>query len=137
MTMIHQGLVVDGGGERKGIVGMVVGIVGIKGIVVGRLGSEVAGNGGSVPFGIAGMVGNVGIWVLGKGGSAVDFGRVGGAVGSVGSGVVGNGGNVATLGNVGIAGSGGSVTCKRWRAATDGLLLKRENVMATERSRNR
>ena len=137
MMMIHQGLVVDGGGERKGIVGMVVGIVGIEGIVVGRLGSEVAGNGGSATFGIAGMVGNVGIWVLGKSGSAVDFGRVCGTVGSVGRGVVGNGGNVAALGNVGIVGSGGSVTCKRWRAATDGLLPKRDNAMATERSRNR
>ncbi|XP_057492458.1 uncharacterized protein LOC130778067 [Actinidia eriantha] len=134
MMMIHQGLVVDGGGEKKGIVGMVVGIVGIEGIVVGRLGSEVAGNGGSVTFGITGMVGNVGIWVLGKSGSAVDFCRVCGVVG--GRGVLGNGGNVVALGNVGITGSGGSVTCKRWRAATDGLLPQRDNAMATERSRN-
>jgi hypothetical protein len=65
-----QGLVVqfDGGGEKKGIVGIVVGMVGIEGIVVGMVGNGVAGRGGSV--------GNVGTWVLGNGGN-VDFGRVG------------------------------------------------------------
>ncbi|XP_057980772.1 uncharacterized protein LOC131166330 [Malania oleifera] len=81
-----QGLVVDGGGERKGIPGIVLGIVVgmFVGIVVGIEGSPVvAGNGG---------------------GNAVGFGRVG-AVGNVGM-VVGNGGNVA-LGSVGIAGNGG------------------------------
>lgn len=46
-----QGLVVDGGGEKK---------EGIVGNVVGMLGSEVAGKGGRVTFGIAGMVGNTG-----------------------------------------------------------------------------
>ncbi|XP_057496718.1 uncharacterized protein LOC130781533 [Actinidia eriantha] len=94
--MTSQGLVVDGGGERRGIVGIVIGMVGMEGIVVGRFGSKVAGSGGSVTFGIVGMVG---IWVLGNGGN-VGFG-------SVGKGVVGNGGNVVALGNVGIAGNGG------------------------------
>ncbi|KAA8546738.1 hypothetical protein F0562_003167 [Nyssa sinensis] len=73
-----QGLLVDGGGDRKGIVGM----VGIEGIVVGMVGS-----GGSVTLGTVGMDGNVGfgrdgIWMLGNGGN-VGFGRVGAAVGSV------------------------------------------------------
>ncbi|KAA8517760.1 hypothetical protein F0562_015235 [Nyssa sinensis] len=91
-----QGLAVDGGGEKKGIV------VGIEGIVVGK--------GGSV-----GMVGNVGIgregiWVLGKGGN-VGFGKVG-AVGSVGREALGNGGNVA-VGRVGSAGNGGSIALGR------------------------
>ena len=86
---------VDGGGERKGIVGMVFGR---EGIVVGKLGSEVAGNGGSVTFGIVvGIVGRVGIWVLGKVGTGgnVVVGRVG---------IVGNGGKL-TLGRVGIFGT--------------------------------
>jgi hypothetical protein len=43
----------DGGGERKGIVGIVAGMVGIEGIVVGMVGNGVfgsglAGNGGNV-----------------------------------------------------------------------------------------
>ena len=66
----------EGGGERKGIVGIVVGMVGIEGIVVGMVGTGLAGRGGSVTLGIVGMVGNVGTWVLGNGGN-VDFGRVG------------------------------------------------------------
>ena len=66
----------DGGGERKGIVGIVVGMVGMEGIVVGMVGSGTAGRGGSVTLGTVGMVGNVGTWVLGNGGN-VDFGRVG------------------------------------------------------------
>ncbi|KAA8545049.1 hypothetical protein F0562_019852 [Nyssa sinensis] len=57
-----QGLVVEGGGEKKGFVGIVVGMVGIEGIMVGMMGSEVAGNGGSVICGIVGMVGRDGIW---------------------------------------------------------------------------
>ena len=56
----------DGGGERKGIVG----------IVVGMVGNGLPGRGGSVTLGTVGMVGNVGTWVLGNGGN-VDFGRVG------------------------------------------------------------
>ena len=67
-----QGLLVqfDGGGEKKGIVG----IVGIDGIVVGMVGNGVAGRGGRV-VGKVGF-GKEGIWVLGNGGN-VDFGRVG------------------------------------------------------------
>ncbi|CAL5373720.1 unnamed protein product [Camellia sinensis] len=81
--------------KRKGIDGMVVGMVGNEGIVVGMVGSEAAGNGGRVTLGSVGMVvGNAGfgkddgIWVLGKGGNVV-FGKVGA------TGIVGNGGNVA------------------------------------------
>ena len=56
-----QGLLVqfDGGGEKKGIVGIVVGMVGIDGIVVGMVGNGVAGRGGSV--GKVGF-GKEGIW---------------------------------------------------------------------------
>ena len=88
-NLAYQGLVIqfDGGGEKKGIVGIVVGMVGIEGIVVGMVGNGVAaGRGGSVTLGTVGVVvevgfGKGGIWVLGNGGK-VDFGRVG------------NGGNV-------------------------------------------
>lgn len=50
----------DGGGARKGIEGIVVGMFGI-------LGNElVAGNGGRLTIGTEGMFGNVvGIWALG------------------------------------------------------------------------
>ncbi|PSS36669.1 Vegetative cell wall protein gp1-like [Actinidia chinensis var. chinensis] len=80
-------------------------MVGIEGIVVGVVGSEVAaGSGGRVTLGVAGIVGNagifdkdVGIWVLGSGGS-IGFGELG-AVG------IGNGGNVGTV-------------WSKWRAAT-------------------
>jgi hypothetical protein len=44
----------DGGGERKGIVGIVVGMVGIEGIVVGMVGNGVFGSGGSVNVGRVG-----------------------------------------------------------------------------------
>ncbi|XP_057981068.1 uncharacterized protein LOC131166481 [Malania oleifera] len=105
-----QGLVVDGGGERKGIPGIVGIVVGIVGIVVGMfVGIEgspvVAGNGGNVTFGsVVGSVGSA-VGIFGKGGiTTVGLGRVG-AVGNVGS-AVGNGGNVA-FGSVGIAGNGG------------------------------
>ncbi|KAK3004475.1 hypothetical protein RJ639_019582 [Escallonia herrerae] len=101
------GLVVDGGGVKKGIAGIVVGMVGIEGIFVGMMGSEIAVRGGSATFGDVGIVGKDGIWELGKGGS-VGFVRLVGAVGNVGKGVVGNGGNVA-LGTVGMDGRGGSV----------------------------
>ena len=66
----------DGGGEKKGLVGIVVGMLGIEGLVVGMVGNGVAGRGGSVTLGTVGMVGSVGTWVLGNGGN-VDFGRVG------------------------------------------------------------
>ncbi|KAM7515774.1 hypothetical protein LguiA_005357 [Lonicera macranthoides] len=103
-------LVVDGGGEKKGIVGIVVGMVGSEGIVVG-----IVGSGGSVAAGTLGIVGNVGLgrdgtWLLGKGGN-VGLGRVG-AIGRVGNWVVGNGGSVA-VGSVGMAGKGGSVALGR------------------------
>ena len=89
-----QGLLVqfDGGGEKKGIVGM----VGIDGIVEGMVGNGVAGLGGRV-VGKDGF-GKEGIWVLGNGGN-VDFGSDGNGgsvvVGRVGNGVLGSGGNVA------------------------------------------
>ncbi|KAA8535261.1 hypothetical protein F0562_030264 [Nyssa sinensis] len=60
--MTSQGLVVERGGEKKGIVGIVVRMVGIEGIVVGMVSSEVAGSGGSVTCGTVGMVGKDGIW---------------------------------------------------------------------------
>ncbi|CAB4283857.1 unnamed protein product [Prunus armeniaca] len=104
-----------GVGEKKGIVGIVEGIlmVGIGGNVVGNVGNcGLAGNGGNA----VGKVGNVG------------FGRVG-AVGSVGKegfegsvGSEGNGGSVGfgRDGIVGIASAGGGAAAgvsKRWRAA--------------------
>ncbi|KAK2975296.1 hypothetical protein RJ640_026804 [Escallonia rubra] len=54
-----NGLVVEGGEEKKGILGKVAGMVGIKGIEVGMVGDEVAGKRGSVTFGTVGMAGNV------------------------------------------------------------------------------
>ncbi|XP_057496720.1 uncharacterized protein LOC130781535 [Actinidia eriantha] len=135
----------DGGGEKNGIVGMVVGMVGIEGNVVGNVGSEVAGSGGRVTLGTAGMVGSVGIgkdegiWVLGKGGNVVGFGKVG-AVGSVGKAVVGNGGSVA-WGMVGIAGNGGNATvgtvCSRWRAAQVVWTLDSDSVKNRKRAKQR
>ena len=43
-NLAYQGLVIqfDGGGEKKGIVGIVVGMVGTEGIVVGMVGNGVA-----------------------------------------------------------------------------------------------
>lgn len=123
-----QGLVVDGGGEMKGIVGIVVGMAGIDGIVVGMVGREAAGSGGSASVGTEGKFGNFGfgkdeIWVLGKGGS-VGFGRVG-AVGRLGNGVVGNGGSVA----VGSVGAAGTEACKRLRAAKLTWMLESDNAI--------
>ncbi|KAK3012249.1 hypothetical protein RJ639_011236 [Escallonia herrerae] len=129
--LASHGLVVDGGGEMNGILGRVVGMVGTEGIVVGMVGNEVAGKGGSVAFGMVGMVGfgRDRIWVLGKGGN-VGFG----IVGSVGKEVAGNGGKTP-VGSVGMASNGGSVAlgrvgmlgsvgiggdpaiCSSWRAA--------------------
>ncbi|KAH7511298.1 hypothetical protein FEM48_ZijujUnG0026800 [Ziziphus jujuba var. spinosa] len=77
-----QGLVLAGGGEKKGMDGIAVGIVGMEGIFAGR--------GGKISFGTAGMVG-----MLGRGG------RVVGIVGIVGKfGMVGNGGNFGKFGGV-------------------------------------
>ena len=117
----------DGGGEKKGIVGMVVGMVGREGIVVGIVGSEAAGNGGNVNLGTVGMVGSVGFgrvgnWVAGKGGS-VDAGSVG---------MAGSGGNVAA-GKDGIVGSEGA--CKRLRAARVTWMLESDNAMMKESSK--
>lgn len=64
---IFQGLLGAGGGERKGMEGMLVGIDGML------------GSGGRVTFGMVGMA----FGRLGSGGSAVGLGRVG-MVGRVG-----------------------------------------------------
>ncbi|XP_057461353.1 uncharacterized protein LOC130751704 [Actinidia eriantha] len=115
----------DGGGERKGIAGIVVGIEGIAGNV---------GRGGRVTLGTAGMVGNVGIgrddgiWVLGSGGN-VGFGRVG---------ILGNGGGSVAVGSVGMAGKGGSVgiggvVWNRWRAARLVWVLEKDSTTTRER----
>jgi hypothetical protein len=55
-NVASQGLVFqfEGGGARKGIVGIVAGMVGIEGIVVGMVGKGVFGSGGSVNVGRVG-----------------------------------------------------------------------------------
>ena len=140
----------DGGGEKKGIEGIVVGIAGI---VNGIVGSEVAGRGGRGIEGNVGIFGKEdGIWVLGSG-SNVGFGSAWGRVGIAGSdgsvawgrvviaGIVGwlawgwgcragRGGSVA-LGTVGI----GGIVCRRWRAAR--LIWMPENNISTTRERTR
>lgn len=123
----------DGGGEEKGIVGMVVGICGIEGIV----GREVDGSGASVTFGMVGIdvklgFDKVGIWVLGKGGN-VGLGRVE-PVGRVGKGTDGNGDSVALgwvgkPGNGGIVGSVGREVCTRWRASRVVCRLESTNAI--------
>ena len=103
------------------------------------MGREVAGRGGRVTLGTAGMLGNVGIgrddgiWVLGSGGN-VGFGRVG---------IVGNGGGSVAVGSVGMAGSGGSVVLgrvgiggiawSRWRAARLVWVLEKDSTTAIDR----
>lgn len=92
-----QGVVFEGGGAKKGSVGIVIGIV------VGML-----GNGGRVNCGIVGMVGIVidgwvGFGIVGKDGTFA-WGNVG---------IVGKGGNVG-FGKVGVV---GFVVCRRWRVA--------------------
>ncbi|GMP25902.1 hypothetical protein CsSME_00002556 [Camellia sinensis var. sinensis] len=103
-------------------------MVGIEGIIVGMVGSAVAGSGGRVSLGTVGMVGkDEGIWVLGNGGN------VGSTVGIVGKGVfgiVGNGGN-ATLGREGIEGT----VCNRLRAAR--LIWVLENASTITRDRTK
>lgn len=96
----------EGGGERKGMEGMVVGIV-----KVGIEGNEfIGGSGGRVLVRDGSVVGSEG-----KGGTVV--------WGSVGS--EGKGGNAAGLGKEGIVGKFGAVFCKRWRAARLMLMLEK------------
>ena len=131
-----QGLVVAGGGERNGIEGIVVGMVG-----------KVVGSGGNVSFGIEGMVGMVGMlgsggsvalgkegWVVGKDGN-VGCGMVGrdGKGGIVGLGRVGSeegkGGNVGfgRVGITGVVGTEGGAVSKRRRAARLTSMLENES----------
>ncbi|KAH7518732.1 hypothetical protein FEM48_Zijuj09G0202300 [Ziziphus jujuba var. spinosa] len=72
--MYLQGLVFEGGGEKKGILD---GIVGMEGM----LGSEVAGRGGKLGLRRLGMLG-----MVGSGGRVPGLGRDGCVVGSVGKG---------------------------------------------------
>ena len=134
-----QGLVVAGGGERNGIEGIVVGIVGIEGMV-----GKVVGSGGNVSFGIEGMVGMLGSggsvalgkggWVVGKDGN-VGCGMVGrdGKGGIVGLGRVGSeegkGGNVGfgRVGITGVVGTEGGAVSKRRRAARLTSMLENES----------
>ena len=134
-----QGLVVAGGGERNGIEGIVVGIVGIEGMV-----GKVVGSGGNVSFGIEGMVGMLGSggsvalgkegWVVGKDGN-VGCGMVGrdGKGGIVGLGRVGSeegkGGNVGfgRVGITGVVGTEGGAVSKRLRAARLTSMLENES----------
>lgn len=99
---------VEGGGEKKGMEGKVVGMVlGME----GKLGSEVAGSGGRVPFGkVVGMVGREG-----------------------------KDGIVGKVGNVGIGGKGGNVgfgkvVCRRWRAAMP-MSIMLENEIAKKNAK--
>lgn len=122
----NHGLVVEGGGERKGIEG-IVGIEGMVGIVIEE-------NGGNVILGRVGMVGSVGmVGMVGIGGSGgkVVLGRVG----ATGRG--GNGGGNVGLGNdgmVGMAGKGdggAGLICSRSRAARHPLLLRNDRIVST------
>ncbi|XP_059455734.1 uncharacterized protein LOC132185934 [Corylus avellana] len=105
--MAFQGVLVvqfDGGGEKKGMVGIVVGMVGIEGIVVGMVGNGMAGRGGRVSLGSAGKVGN---GMLGSGGN-VALGRVG---------IEGKGGKDGIVGSVNAGGGAATGVSIRWRAA--------------------
>lgn len=95
---------VAGGGEKNGIKGIVVGILGIEGML---------GRGGNVNLGRVGIVG-----ILGSGGNAAGFGKDGCVVGNVG------------CGSVGMEGKGGN--CNRWRAARPTSM--EENVKATKKA---
>ena len=122
-----MGNYLDGGGEKKGIEGIVVGIAGI---VNGIVGNEVAGRGGRGMEGNVGIFGKEdGIWVLGSSGN-VGFGNGGGSVTWGRVGMVGSGGSVA-LGRVGI----GGIVCRSWRAAR--LVWMPENDISTTRERTR
>ncbi|KAL3524898.1 hypothetical protein ACH5RR_013270 [Cinchona calisaya] len=106
----------------------------MEGIVVGMLGSDVAGRGGSVTFGVAGRFGKDGK-VLGNGGT-VGFGRVGivgieaGNGGNVVAGIVGIAGNGCTLGIDGIVGTTVGDVCSSWRAAAKLIsMLETDKIM--------
>ncbi|XP_006423766.2 nucleolar protein 10 [Citrus clementina] len=106
------GYIGEGGGEKKGMEGIVLGILGIEGML---------GNGGRV-----GIFGLVGIVVgFGSGGN-VGFGS-GGNVG------FGNVGNVGCCGIPGTEGRGGNVgNCNRLRAASPSLM--EANARATKKA---
>ena len=123
-----QGLVFEGGGERKGMDG----IVGMEGM----LGSEVAGRGGKLNFGrVVGIEGK-----LGSGGK-VGLGSWDGCGRVVG--IEGNGGNVVVgFGKFGMVGKGGKfgkfggvVVCKSWRAARPPLILLRTAKTAKNKAK--
>ena len=111
----------EGGGEKNGMEGIVVGIVGIF--------TGIFGKGGRVTWGTVGMAGSGGTVVgLGKDGC----GRFG---------ILGKGGTLPAWGSVGIGGNGGSVglgrlgkfgevVCRRWRAAWLKLKLMLDKVRA-------
>lgn len=105
----------DGGGAKKGIEGMVVGIDGIAGND-----EVIADNGGRAKFGMAGIV-------VGSCETVVGF------MGSVGT--LGNGGCVAVgkLGMVGSAGIVGSL-CNRLRAAWLAGKLESEMTITKDRT---
>ena len=84
-------MVADGGGEKNGMEGIVVGKVGSKGMF---------GVGGKVTCGIDGLVGK-----LGSGGSCVELGTDGWVVGN---GSVGKGGKSVGLVKVGTTGTVGT-----------------------------
>ena len=86
---VFQGVEGEGGGERKGIEGIAVGIEGML------------GRGGSVALGTLGNVGNPGI--VGSGGSAPGLGNAG-MDGCGRLGIDGSGGSVV-VGKVGIGGN--------------------------------
>ncbi|KAA8530757.1 hypothetical protein F0562_005475 [Nyssa sinensis] len=120
VALASQGLVVDGGGERKGIVGNVVGMVG----------SEAAGRGelGKLAMLVAEYLAMVALGSIGMAGN-------GGNVGLGNVGMAGNGGNVAfgRGGIVGSVGTEGGEVCKSWRAAK--LIWMPESVKATTKAR--
>ncbi|XP_061999448.1 uncharacterized protein LOC133716808 [Rosa rugosa] len=116
----------DGGGEKKGIDGIVIGMLGSEGIVVGKVGNVVAGSGGRVNLGAVGRFGNVGlgrdgIWVLGRGGICV-----------VGFGSGGNGGRGVGIGSGGTAplgtGINGTDVCNRCLAPKLMSMLDKHNA---------
>ncbi|KAF5743932.1 hypothetical protein HS088_TW08G00520 [Tripterygium wilfordii] len=102
-TEASQGL---GGGEKNGMEGMVVGMLGIEGML---------GNGGNVTLGRVGILG-----ILGNGGR-VGIGKDGCVVGRVG---------IVGCGSDGIVGRGGKFgICKRLRAARPMSMLENANAM--------